>query len=134
METAEASATEAPTEVLTQTDVEPPSIEEQIKDLEAKLDDLESQRVKSVVEELAFEPEALAAVAKSRAKERFPRALREVEKRMKQLAWSGERSALLEPASNIFNDQLVKALTENGFRAKVVSLGAGAGFKISVSW
>jgi hypothetical protein len=108
------------------------SIEEQIKDLEAQLEILDAKRTKSAVEELAFEPEALAAVSKMRAKERFPRAQKEVERHLKQLAWSGETVAYLEPSTPVFNDMLLKWLIGEGFKAKIISLGADKGFKIEV--
>lgn len=114
--------------------VEIKSIEKQIMEHQDAIERLEVQRQKSVVEELALDPDALALVSKHRAKERYPNALKEVEKHIKQLAWSGETAAFLEPSSPIFNDKLIADLKQLGFQAKLISLGANAGFKIEVRW
>lgn len=110
------------------------SIEEQIKDLEAQLDKLDAQRTKSAVEELVLEPTILAAVASQRAKERFPRAQKEVEKHIKQLAWSGERVAYLEPSTPIFNNKLIQWLVGEGFSAKLIKIKETGAHKVEVTW
>jgi hypothetical protein len=110
------------------------TLEQQIADAEQHLAMLESQRDKTAVSELELDPDALSLVAKQRAEQRYPRAWKEVEKHLKTVAWSGETVAYLEPTSPIFNERLVKDLVERGFRAKIISLGANAGFKIEVKW
>lgn len=127
------STTEAPSNVVP-LEAATLTVEEQIRDLEHKLELLEQQRAKTAVSELEFSPEVFALVAKQRAAERYPRAWKEVQKHLKQVAYSGERVAYLEPTSPIFNERLVKDLIAEGFKAKIISLGANQGFKIEVKW
>ncbi len=110
-----------------------PSIEDQIKALTEQLDKLEAERQKSVIEDLVFEPEALAALAKQRQKERYPGAVKQVERHLKQLAWSGERLAEFSPTTPIFNQEIVKQLIKDGWKASVSTAKDGEQ-KIRVVW
>lgn len=112
----------------------PVPIEHQIKAAEQKLAELEALQARTAVSELECSPEALALIAKKRAEERYPRAWKEVQKHLKLIAWSGERVAYLEPTSPIFNNKLIKDLTAEGFKCKLISLGANQGHKIEVTF
>lgn len=122
------------TETETGTVTAPPdmSIEEQIKALELKIDELEAKRMKSVVEELAFDPAALAIVAGDRAEERFKRAWKEMQKLVKQCAWSGLRKVEMDSVIPTINESIVGELIKHKFKAKVITINGVQ--KIEVRW
>lgn len=108
------------------------SIEDQIKALEDKIDQLEAKRMKTVVEELELDPAKLAIVASDRAEERYKRAWKEMQKLVKQCAWSGMRSVQMDSVLPTINESIVSELIKHRFRAKVVTVGGVQ--KIEVKW
>lgn len=108
------------------------SIEDQIKELETKIDALESKRMKSVVEELDFEPAKLAVIASDRAEERYKRSWKEMQKLIKQCAWSGLRKVEVDSVIPTINETIVAELIKHKFRAKVITVNGVQ--KIEVRW
>ncbi len=108
------------------------SIEDQIKELETKIDALENKRMKSVVEELDFEPAKLAVIASDRAEERFKRSWKEMQKLIKQCAWSGLRKVEVDSVIPTINETIVAELIKHKFRAKVITVNGVQ--KIEVRW
>lgn len=108
------------------------SIEDQIKALEDKIDQLEAKRMKTVVEELEFDPVKLAVVAGDRAEERYKRAWQEMQKMVKQCAWSGLRSVTIDSVIPTINETIVHELIKHRFKAKVITVGGVQ--KIEVKW
>lgn len=108
------------------------SIEDQIKALEDKIDQLEAKRMKTVVEELDFDPVKLAVIAGDRAEERYKRAWKEMQKLIKQCAWSGLRSVQMDSVIPTINETIVAELIKHRFKAKVVTVGGVQ--KIEVKW
>lgn len=108
------------------------SIEDQIKALEDKIDQLEAKRMKTVVEELELDPVKLAIVASDRAEERYKRAWKEMQKLVKQCAWSGLRSVQMDSVLPTINESIVAELIKHRFKAKVVTINGVQ--KIEVKW
>lgn len=108
------------------------SIEDQIKELETKIDQLENKRMKSVVEELDFEPAKLAVIASDRAEERYKRSWKEMQKLIKQCAWSGLRKVEVDSVIPTINETIVAELIKHKFRAKVITVNGVQ--KIEVRW
>lgn len=108
------------------------SIEDQIKELEAKLDELDNLRMKSVVEELEFDAAKLALVASDQAEVRYKRAWKEGQKLIKQCAWSGLRKVQLDSSVPSMNGSFVHDLIAAKFKAKVVTINGVD--KIEVRW
>lgn len=108
------------------------SLDQQIKELEGKLEQLENMRLKTVVEELEFDAPKLALVAADRAEYRYKRAWTEGQKLIKQCAWSGLRRVQLDSSVPIMNASFVHDLHQAGFKAKVVTTNGVE--KIEVRW
>lgn len=108
------------------------SIEEQMKELEAKLDALDNLRMKSVVEELEFDAMKLALVSSDQAEVRYKRAWKEGQKLIKQCAWSGLRRVQLDSSVPSMNGSFVHDLLQAKFKAKIVTINGVE--KIEVRW
>lgn len=108
------------------------SIEDQIKALEDKIDQLEAKRMKTVVEELELDPVKLAIVASDRAEERYKRAWKEMQKLVKQCAWSGLRKVEMDSVIPTINESIVGELIKHKFKAKVITINGVQ--KIEVRW
>ena len=94
------------------------AIDQEIQQLYARIDALEKERTKTVVELLPFDGNGLMSTVEERRKVRLPYAIKSVEDKIKQLAWSGEQFAYISANTAIFDDQIIDHLKANNFQAK----------------